>query len=72
MNIYTNWIAYNELIGITKNYEYYNLKTNKKLIKEVHQGAIYYREYGSKKRYSFNKINKTKQLKEIEIIELPF
>ena len=72
MQIYTKWIAYNGIIGITENYEYYDLNTNKKLIKEVHQGSIYYRENGSKKRFSFNKINKTKQLKKIEIMNLPF
>jgi hypothetical protein len=72
MKIYTKWIAYYGLVGVTENYEYYDLTTCKKLIKEVHQGSIYYRENGSKKRYSFKKINKTKKLEKIEIINLPF
>ncbi len=72
MTIYTKWIAYDGLVGVTENYEYYDLTNCKRLIKEVHQGSIYYRENGSKKRYSFKKINKTKKLEKIEIINLPF
>lgn len=72
MIVYTKWVAYNGLVGVTKNYEYYELSTGKILTKEVHQGSIYYRAHKESKRYSFNKINKSKILQIIEIIKLPF
>ncbi len=70
--LFTKWMAYDGRVGITNDGEYYDLENNKKLVREVHCGAIYYRAIASKKRYSWNKCNKTKQLKSVEIIKLPF
>ena len=60
MFIFTTHTAYNGLVGIVESGEVYELKTSKKLHKEFHLGAIYYREISSAKRYSLNKIEQTK------------
>jgi hypothetical protein len=72
MTIYTTWVCYNGKVGVTLKGEYYDLLTGKQMFKEVHQGAIHYRAFGSKKRYSWKKCNETKVKKEIEIIQIPF
>ena len=60
MFIFTTYTAYNGLVGIVESGEVYELKTSKKLHKEFHLGAIYYRAISSAKRYSLNKIEQTK------------
>jgi hypothetical protein len=72
MVIYTKWVSYNGIIGITIEGNYYEIKTGKKMFREYHNGSLYYRIVGSNKRYSYKKCNETKELKKIEIIELPF
>lgn len=72
MDIWTNWVCYDDKVGITKNGEFYELSTMTKLIREYHNGQIKYRKNGCTKRYSWNKCNKTKILKKVLIIELPF
>lgn len=72
MQIYTKWISYNGKIGITDKYEYYLMDNAQVMDKEVHQGSIFYRAKSSSKRYSFNKINKTKKLYQKLIFKMPF
>ena len=60
MFIFTTHTAYNGLVGIVESGEVYEVKTSKKLHKEFHLGAIYYRAISSAKRYSQNKIEQTK------------
>lgn len=72
MQIYTKWISYDGKIGITDNYDYYLMDSAQIMDKEVHQGSIYYRCNSSSKRYSFNKINKTKRLEQKLIFKMPF
>jgi hypothetical protein len=72
MDIYTTWVSYNGLVGITKDGDYYELNTGLQMFKEVHQGSLYYRAFKSKKRYSYKKCNETKILKAVKIIEIPF
>jgi hypothetical protein len=70
--IFTTWISYNGLIGVTKDGEYYELKTGKKLNREYHNGALYYRANKSKKRYSWNKINIMKKEEVVQVMVMPF
>ena len=70
--ILTKWIAYNGKVGITESGEYYDLKTGIRLNREYHNGAIYYRAFRSKTRYSWKKCNDTKVEKVVKIIEIPF
>lgn len=72
MSIFTKWVCYGGKIGVTETGDYYELSTGVVLKKEVHAGALYYRAISSNKRYSWSKCNRTKVLKRIEIIELPF
>jgi len=60
MFIFTTHTAYNGLVGIVESGEVYEVKTSKKLYKEFHLGAIYYRAISGTKRYSQNKIEQTK------------
>ena len=62
MFIFTTHTAYNGLVGIVESGEVYELKTSKKLHKEFHLGAIYYRAISGTKRYSQNKIEQTKNV----------
>lgn len=70
--ILTKWIAYNGKVGITESGEYYDLETGIRLNREYHNGAIYYRAFRSKTRYSWKKCNDTKVKKVVKIIEIPF
>lgn len=70
--IFTTWISYNGLVGITKDGEYYELKTGLQMFKEVHQGSLYYRAFKSKKRYSWKKMNATKKKEVVQVMEMPF
>jgi hypothetical protein len=72
MYIFTTHLCYDGKIGVTGNGEYYDLETGKRLNREYHNGAIYYRCIGSKKRYSWKKCNDTKIAKSVKIIEMPF
>lgn len=72
MHIYTKWVCYSGEIGITDKGEFFELSTGKQLLRCEHQGSVYYRSYGSKKRYSYKKCNETKELKRVEIILCPF
>jgi hypothetical protein len=72
MNIYTTYVCYDGKIGVTLNGEYYDLERGVLLKREYHNGAIYYRAIGSKKRYSWKKCNETKVEKVVEIIVVPF
>jgi hypothetical protein len=72
VTIFTNWVCYDGKVGVTEAGDYFELCSGVLLKKEVHAGALYYRAVGSKKRYSWRKCNRTKILKRIEIIKLPF
>jgi hypothetical protein len=72
MQIYTTHICYEGKVGVTSKGEYYELSTATLLVREYHQGAIYYRAFKGKKRYSWKKCNETKQPKVVEIIDMPF
>jgi hypothetical protein len=72
MQIYTTHVCYDGRIGVTAKGEYYELPTGTLLMRECHQGAIYYRAFKSKKRYSWKKCNETKLTKVVEIINMPF
>jgi hypothetical protein len=60
MFIFTKYTAYNGLVGISEDGEVYDMKTNRKMKKEVHCGAIYFRSISSSKKFSLSKIEKTK------------
>lgn len=60
MLVFTKYTAYNGLVGIVESGEIYEVKTSRKLHKEFHLGAIYYRAISSTKRYSKIKIDQTK------------
>jgi hypothetical protein len=72
MNIYTTHVCYDSDIGVTFDGKYYELNRGILLKREYHNGAIYYRAIGSKKRYSWKKCNETKVKKIVEIIVVPF
>ena len=72
MIIYTTHICYDGGIGVTSSGEYYELERGILLNREYHNGAIYYRANGSKKRYSWKKCNETKISKRVQIIIMPF
>ena len=72
MTIWTKWVAYNGEIGVTESGEFFEISTGTQLNREYHNGQIKYRKFGSEKRYSWRKLNKTKKLKSVEIIEMPF
>lgn len=55
MQIYTTHVCYGGKIGVTLKGEYYDLKTGIRLNREYHNGAIYYRAFRSKTRYSWKK-----------------
>ena len=70
--IFTKWVCYNGKVGVTETGEYYEIESCKLLTIEHHAGALYYRTKSSNKRYSWAKCNRTKVLKRIEIIDMPF
>ena len=72
MNIFTTHLCYEGKIGVTGNGEYYDLESGLRLNREYHNGAIYYRAYKSKTRYSWKKCNDTKFRKVVKILEMPF
>lgn len=72
MKIWTKWVAYHGEIGITECREFYEISTGIKLKREYHNGQIKYRKSGSQKRYSWRKLNQTKKVKTVELIEVPF
>ena len=72
MQVYTTHVCYNGKIGVTSEGEYYDLETGIRLNREYHNGAIYYRAFRSKTRYSWKKCNDTKVEKVVEIIQMPF
>jgi len=72
MFIFTTHTAYNGEIGVVESSEVYEVKTSKKLHKEVHCGALYYRAISGKKRYSSNKIEQTKVSQRVPIRSIIF
>ena len=72
MRIYTTWMAYNGEVGITHSGDYYEMSTGKQMQRCEHQGSLYYRVLGSKKRYSYRKCNKTKIKQRVEVVIMPF
>jgi hypothetical protein len=72
MFIFTTHTAYNGEIGVVESGEVYEVKTSKKLHKEVHCGAIYYRSISGKKRYSEKKIEQTKVNQRVPIRSIVF
>lgn len=72
MDIFTKWLCYDGLVGVTESGEYYEINTGAIMNREVHAGAIYYRAFSSSKRYSWRKCNLTKIEKRLQIIQIPF
>jgi len=68
MFIFTTHTAYNGLVGIVDDIEMYELNSSKKLHKEVHCGAIYFRAISSMKRYSLAKIENTKKENSVGVL----
>jgi hypothetical protein len=64
MFIFTKYTAYNGLVGISEDGEVYDMKTNRKMKKEVHCGAIYFRSISSSK-IEKTKIESRQQIKSI-------
>lgn len=60
MFIFTKYTAYNGLVGISEDGEVYDMKTNRKMKKEVHCGAIYFRSISSSKSFHYQKLRKLK------------